>query len=82
MTIIKVHHPFDANLEIIPMIIELSQAQDTGRGISRGNRPSIQSIQPESNPDLLRSSPWALHVASYGQEGAIYQNIAPYQIRG
>ena len=33
MTIIKVHHPFDANLEIIPMIIELCQAQDTGRGL-------------------------------------------------
>ena len=50
--------------------------------ISRGNRPSIQSIQSESNPDLLRSSPWALHVASHGQEGTIYQNIEAYQIRG
>ena len=70
MTIIKVQHPFNANLEIFPMIIELCQAQDTGRdlemtstkniyahSISRGNRPSIQSIQSESNPDMLRSIP-------------------------
>ena len=33
MTIIKVHHPFDASLEIIPMIIELCQAQATRRDL-------------------------------------------------